>query len=136
MCFATLEPYTLQNLLFSFNHRIDRFSVPANSSFLTACNELRAFYRIDANVFFDELKSSGVEVDPGVVDEYKKFIEEERDRLLHNIFRVLSRLKGQVKALSPPLQLIPKSLHLVESFSPLTGYLLPPFLFPSAQHRS
>jgi hypothetical protein len=115
--------YTKNNLLFRFDFLVRRVECPAytgfflDASFLKAFNELRQLHGIEAGILFDELKSLGVELSSDVTKAFKRLIEVERNCLLRNIFRELSRLKGQVKALSPPLLIIPKSLHPVKSLA-------------------
>lgn len=83
--------------------------------FLFSLQEFRKVYHIEAESLLTELSSLGFELDTKTIQAFKDASEEERSNLLRCIFRKQSNQKGEVKALSPPLQLIPKSLHPVES---------------------
>lgn len=117
--FHLFTNYTFQNLLFRYQYEAAWFNAVYSTdvSFLRSCNKIRELHGIEARVFFDELESFGIELDTEVVKTFKRAIEEERSNVLCSLFREYARLKGKIKALIPPLQIIPQSLRPIESLA-------------------
>lgn len=83
---------------------------------LSLLREFSKVYGIEAHVLIDELGSLGFKFDAKVAKAFRDSIEEEKKHLLI-IVRERDKLKGKIKALSSPLQIIPQSLHPIESLA-------------------